>query len=655
MRTKARKLIWSAPLVAVFAVVGALAILVALAPNLVLAQSAMTGGSKPVSFMVTATTDGSISLSWAEPSDMPLTSDTDDEAAAKAPVLEYRIDVSMDGGNRWEVLSQDNMSVTDKYTSTGDTADGTHIELKAGTTYHYRVFAVYECDGGCSATTVELISPSSDVISGTTKGDVAGPAPTAPTGFTAMASGRAMNIGATRIELMWDTADAVELRIEYSMDVTPRSWMTLAEGLDSSTVASPSKAPYGPNDGMSGNHNGLMADTTYYYRIFAVNDADVDSLPVGAAARTNKALMPDAPQNLVAMGGPGNITLLWDAPMDPYGAKVSGYKVEYSDSETEGFTTLRANTGSSATSYVHDGLDEGDASYYRVSALNSAGTSTATSNLAYGVAKSATGTSKPATPTGLTVSNAVEVAVTDVTTAEQQPGQLKVSWTAVTTGVDHHRLQYSLNGEDGTWMTLAANTKTAPDASDASPYRRLAENSGLHVGLSGNTTYYYRVYAVKDSRASDPSVTAIGTTAMAIAPVKPTMLSATAVGTQINLSWKAPMDPPGAPVTGYLIHRMKGDGDWFIVTRDTGNTAVTYSDRGLDANTVYTYQVAAINGASGLGRSPFSDTDSATTGAGVVDTTLGEPTITSATVGTGSVTVAWTDGTNAVSHMTSCC
>ena len=39
MRTKARKLIWSAPLVAVFAIVGALAVFAALAPNDAAAQA----------------------------------------------------------------------------------------------------------------------------------------------------------------------------------------------------------------------------------------------------------------------------------------------------------------------------------------------------------------------------------------------------------------------------------------------------------------------------------------------------------------------------------------------------------------------------------------------------------------------------------------
>ena len=68
MRTKARKLIWSAPLVAVFAVVGALALFATLAPNEAVAQTlAAPGQVQNVTLESTGPT--SIKLAWDPPTD----------------------------------------------------------------------------------------------------------------------------------------------------------------------------------------------------------------------------------------------------------------------------------------------------------------------------------------------------------------------------------------------------------------------------------------------------------------------------------------------------------------------------------------------------------------------------------------------------------
>ena len=53
MSRKTRKLIWSAPLVAVLAVAGALAMFMTLAPNGVLAQDAMLGPPTGLTAMAT--------------------------------------------------------------------------------------------------------------------------------------------------------------------------------------------------------------------------------------------------------------------------------------------------------------------------------------------------------------------------------------------------------------------------------------------------------------------------------------------------------------------------------------------------------------------------------------------------------------------------
>lgn len=100
--------------------------------------------------------------------------------------------------------------------------------------------------------------------------------------------------------------------------------------------------------------------------------------------------------------------------------------------------------------------------------------------------------------------------------------------------------------------------------------------------------------------------------APATVPGAPTGLTATAVSSsQIDLSWSAPIDDGGYPITGYMIERSVDNGaTWSTVVANTGNTATTYSNTGLSPNTTYTYRVYAINS---VGTSAPSNTASATT------------------------------------------
>ena len=145
------------------------------------------------------------------------------------------------------------------------------------------------------------------------------------------------------------------------------------------------------------------------------------------------------------------------------------------------------------------------------------------------------------------------------------------------------------------WTTLVADT-----TSTSTTYS--------HTGLAAGTTRYYRVSAINANGTGEPSNTAKVTT-VAPVPGAPTDLSATASGTtQIDLSWTAPADDGGSPITTYGIH-VSPDGrtDWR--TR-AGNPNTTYSQIQLAPGTTRYYRVSAAN-AHGL--SAFSNIASATT------------------------------------------
>ena len=78
-------------------------------------------------------------------------------------------------------------------------------------------------------------------------------------------------------------------------------------------------------------------------------------------------------------------------------------------------------------------------------------------------------------------------------------------------------------------------------------------------------------------------------------PNAPTGLTATAVSSsQVNLSWIAPTNNGGSPLTGYKIETKVGAGSWSTLAANAG-TITTYSNTGLTPSTDYTYRVSAIN------------------------------------------------------------
>lgn len=71
-------------------------------------------------------------------------------------------------------------------------------------------------------------------------------------------------------------------------------------------------------------------------------------------------------------------------------------------------------------------------------------------------------------------------------------------------------------------------------------------------------------------------------------PTAPDLLTADAGDAEVELTWAAPDDDGGSPVTGYRVYR---DGD---LAASLG-LVLTYTDTGLDNGVEYAYQVAAVN------------------------------------------------------------
>ena len=124
------------------------------------------------------------------------------------------------------------------------------------------------------------------------------------------------------------------------------------------------------------------------------------------------------------------------------------------------------------------------------------------------------------------------------------------------------------------------------------------------TGLNGGTEYDVQVRAVNAAGESEWSATVTGTTTSAVVPGAPTGLTARVVSgeARVVLSWTAPANTGGAPITGYKIEASDdGSTSWTEVYTTTGD-ATGYTDEGADSNgpmfevgTTRHYRVSTIN------------------------------------------------------------
>src|SRR2546427_796900 len=114
-------------------------------------------------------------------------------------------------------------------------------------------------------------------------------------------------------------------------------------------------------------------------------------------------------------------------------------------------------------------------------------------------------------------------------------------------------------------------------------------------------------------------------------PSAPQNLQATGGTSSVTLSWQAPGNNGGSPITNYKIYRSSSSGtEGFLTT--VGNVT-SYTDSGLASGHTYFYKVTAVNG---IGTSHQSNEASATT-----FSIPSAPQNLQATARTGNVTLSW--------------
>ncbi len=502
----------------------------------------------PTGLTATASGPTAINLAWTAPS-----------GSNRCNISGYEIEWSADGNDPWTDVIANTMTTATTYTDAG---------LSANATRHYRVKAINSAGTGSAST-------SDDATTG------AAVRPTAPQNLVATASGR------TVINLMWDLPSSTGgsaitgYRVQWSASGTG-SWA------DVSPAHSGTTRTY--------SDTGLDPNTTRHYRVYASTTAGESLAPSNTDdATTAMRMNPGAPTGVtVTTSGRTILLVSWTAPTDDGGRAITGYKIEVSTDGTN-YDDEIPNTMSTATSYVDRGLSAGDTRHYRVSAISSEGTGTA-STAGMGTTVASSVMAVPSDPTGLAATPSGRTLI-------------QLSWTAPSdnggSSVTGYQIEWSSDGISN-WADVEDDTESA-----ATTY--------IDRGLTAGTTRHYRVSAINTTGTGTYSTPAMATTvdgSTNTIPSDPTMLTAAADGpTEIDLSWTAPADNGGSAITGYRVLVSSNGEEFEDLEDDTETTTTTFSHTGLLGATTHYYQVRAINA---QGQSLVSNIASATTAAATV-------------------------------------
>ncbi|HKT50367.1 MAG TPA: fibronectin type III domain-containing protein [Candidatus Angelobacter sp.] len=201
---------------------------------------------------------------------------------------------------------------------------------------------------------------------------------------------------------------------------------------------------------------------------------------------------------------------------------------------------------------------------------------------------------------GLTTGNGrlFQVVVTPAQVAPSTPtnvqatagdSQATVRWTELSGGGAVN--SYTVHNSFASNGTIVPDVIVAPPAGSTVP-----PTSALITGLTNGVAYQFEVSAANDIGVSPFSSSSDSVTPHAITvPGAPTAVTATAGNAQAGVSWTAPADDGGSPITSYTVTALVGGvvtGTPVTVAAPTTSAVVS----GLTNGTTYTFTVHATNG-----------------------------------------------------------
>ncbi|NBR57003.1 MAG: hypothetical protein EBU05_08210, partial [Chitinophagia bacterium] len=331
----------------------------------------------------------------------------------------------------------------------------------------------------------------------------------------------------------------------------------------------------------------LTNGSLYYFRVFAINLAGNGSLSnvVNAIPFT----VPSAP-TLTAVAGNGLVDLSWNDPFNG-GRGISSYIIQRSIDSTTWVTDSLTN---SLTLFKRvTGLTNGTPYYFRVFAINIAGNSSSSD-----------------------VANAIPFTVPSapILTAVAGNGLVDLSWNEPSSNgrdISSYVIQTSL--DSSSWTTNSSTNATTR-------FKQI-------TGLTNDTLYYFRVYAI--NLAGNGSLSNVANAKPFTVPSAP-ILTAVAGNGLVDLSWNEPSNN-GRDISSYVIETSPDSSSW--TTNSSTNATTRFKQiTGLTNSTPYYFRVYAINLA---GNGSLSNVESA-----IPFTVPSAPTLI-AVAGNGLVDLSW--------------
>ncbi len=303
------------------------------------------------------------------------------------------------------------------------------------------------------------------------------------------------------------------------------------------------------------NDTNLTNGQPYYYSVLAVNS-------FGNGTRTSEAAVtpmtvPTAAQSLTVGYGDGELYLNWSAPADPGGTPVTGYNLYRGTAPgTESFMASLGNV----SSFTNSSLTNGQAYFYYVRALNTVGEGPPSAE-ANNTPKRA-----PSAPPNLTA------------TFGDRTAFLNWSAPADVGGAALLRYEVYRATSSGAEVFLANTTASATTYTD--------------TGLTNGQTYFYKVRAVNVVGAGplsgEVSITPYST------PTGPALAAPGYGDSAAYLTWTAPADNGGTPITGYRVFRSTSPNPTSVIANLSGSN-LTFTDNNVTNGVLYYYRVAAVN------------------------------------------------------------
>jgi FtsP/CotA-like multicopper oxidase with cupredoxin domain len=313
--------------------------------------------------------------------------------------------------------------------------------------------------------------------------------------------------------------------------------------------------------------------------------------------------VPSAPQNVTAVAGNAQATVTFVAPLTDGGSAILGYTVTAVPGPG-GALGVDTNAGTLLGSHLMTGLTNGVAYTFTVTATNAVGVG----------------------PASLPSNSVVPGTVPDPPTA-----------LLAVAGSTQATVSFSAPFWNGGAAITGYTVTAIPGPGGAAGVDSNAGTAGTsHVvtGLTNGVSYTFTAVATNVWGTSVPSLPSNAVIPAGL-PDAPTSVGATAGDAQASVTFAAPINTGGVPITNYIVTVIPGPGGALGVDANAGTTALTHVITGLTNGVSYTFTVAAVNLA---GTGPSSLPSNAVTPA----TLPGPPTGVFAMAGDATATVVFT-------------